>query len=102
QVPLATLFFDAASLSATSCSVSVARSPMFTGRCRGMFTLPGQFPCRSGSPHGVLGAVNAFAGAGFGLAAAGAGAGVEDCPETEGPASSIMYARYCVFIVGLL
>src|SRR6202030_3421483 len=40
-----------------SSSFRLVRSPRFLLRCMGTPILPGQMPCMSGSPHGVLGAV---------------------------------------------
>src|ERR1700674_4878996 len=40
-----------------SSSFRLVRSPRFLLRCMGTPILPGQIPCMSGSPHGVLGAV---------------------------------------------
>src|SRR5215472_3843684 len=43
---------------ANSWSVSSVRSPKPFGRSMGTPMLPGQMPCRSGSPHAVLGGVH--------------------------------------------
>ena len=61
---------------ANSSSVSTFRVPNRAGRWSGTPTIstPGQNPCRSGSPHGVLGWTKPGAGWGMGSAAAPAAA----------------------------
>ncbi len=60
-------FCAAASLAVNSASVNSLRVPNESARTRGTPTksVPGQTPCRSGSPHGVRGGVQVFAGETF-------------------------------------
>src|SRR5580658_6971930 len=53
----AACFFAWLSRCANSASVSSALSPRLAGRCMGILAVASQCPCRSGSPHEVLGGV---------------------------------------------
>ncbi len=82
--------------SASSLSVRNALSPNSTGRSKGTLTSSSvvQTPCRSGSPHGVRGAVQAFATAASFAVAVGAwpAAGVDRSDATMMTAISVLSA----------
>src|SRR6187401_30368 len=86
--------FSSRARCANSSFVSTFRVPNRAGRWRGTPTIstPGQNPCRSGSPHGVLGGTKPGAGWGMGsaaepairvLSAAGRWASIATDPKTH-------------------